>query len=55
LLNANGPESANIEEAEVLARKALRIMKKLRGPVSDEMSDAFNVLMSIIFLKKRSR
>jgi hypothetical protein len=41
LIEENCPESADIEEAEMLARKAVRIMKELKEPFSVEMLNAF--------------
>jgi hypothetical protein len=53
LIMANGPGSINLEEIEILARKAVRIIKKLKGPASDKFTWSFNVLSDIIiFLKK---
>jgi hypothetical protein len=54
LINKNGPENADnadIDEAEMLARKAVRIIKELKGPVDDEMSHAFPSLLSVLFIK----
>jgi hypothetical protein len=46
-----GSQSADIDEAEMLARKVVRIMKELRGPVSGEMMNAFRSLVKILFTK----
>jgi tetratricopeptide (TPR) repeat protein len=52
LIEANGPESADIEEAEMLARKAVRIMMELKGPGISDMMYAFQALVNVIFTKK---
>jgi tetratricopeptide (TPR) repeat protein len=46
------PESADIDEAEILARKAVRIVKELKGPGSDKMIPVFQTLIKILFEKK---
>jgi hypothetical protein len=51
LIEANGPESGNIEEAEMLARTALRIMKELKRPTF-EFKKCFDGLLGILFFKK---
>jgi tetratricopeptide (TPR) repeat protein len=51
LINENGPLSADIKEAEILARKAVRIVRELKGPFSFEMRNAFRSLVNVIFLK----
>jgi tetratricopeptide (TPR) repeat protein len=52
LIKANGPESADIDEAEMLARKAVRIVKELKGPGSESMRYNFNVLVEVLALKE---
>jgi hypothetical protein len=52
LIKANGPNSADIEEAEMLARKAVRIIKNLKGPISSEIIWAISSLLSVVILKK---
>jgi tetratricopeptide (TPR) repeat protein len=52
MIEAKGPESADIIEAEMLARKAVRIMKELKGCGSLEFLNAFNSLSKVIMLKK---
>lgn len=51
LLEANGLESANIEEAEKLARESVRIMKILEGSTSGDVKSSFNVLVRVLTLK----
>jgi tetratricopeptide (TPR) repeat protein len=52
LIDANGPESADIEEAKLLARMAVRIIKKLKGFDSTEYAWSFGNLGEILFCKK---
>jgi hypothetical protein len=47
LIDENGADSADIEEAEMLARKAVRIVKKVKGPCSEEIRFSFSFLMDI--------
>jgi hypothetical protein len=54
LICKNGPDSADIEEAEMLAKKAVRIMKELKGPVSSEMINAFQALVNVLMIRKNS-
>lgn len=54
LIKANGPESADIEEAEMLVRKAVRIVKELKGHGSAEMINIFRTLIYVLFWKKDS-
>jgi hypothetical protein len=51
LIQANDPESADIDEAEIFARKTVRIVKELKGPGSQEMIGVFQVLVKVIFMK----
>jgi hypothetical protein len=50
-IEAIGPDSADIEEAEMLARKAVEIMKKFRDPVSKEMMAGVKALADIKLLQ----
>jgi hypothetical protein len=52
LIDKNGPESADIDEAEILARKAVQIIKEFTGPGSTENIDAFEVLANVLFIKE---
>jgi hypothetical protein len=52
LISKNGPESADIEEAEMLARKAIRIMKERKGPASNELGYVFESLVRVRLLKE---
>jgi hypothetical protein len=47
----NHPDSGDIEEAEMLARKAVRIIKRLKGSANNEMVFSFRALIRIKFLK----
>jgi hypothetical protein len=52
LINKNGPESADVDEAVMLARKAVRIIKELKGPTAIETLNAFNTLVNVVHVKK---
>jgi tetratricopeptide (TPR) repeat protein len=52
LIMKNGPEAADIEEAEMLARKAVRIIKHLQGAGNEELSMSLDTLVNILLLKK---
>jgi tetratricopeptide (TPR) repeat protein len=51
LIKSEGPESADIEEALMLARKAVYIMKKLGDPGDDGVRWSFGNLVIVIFQK----
>jgi tetratricopeptide (TPR) repeat protein len=51
LIKENGAESADIDEAEMLARYAVRITKDLKGASSIEMVSIFNALVTVQFTK----
>jgi tetratricopeptide (TPR) repeat protein len=51
LIKQNGADNADIEEAEMLARKAVCIMKKVKGHCSKQMRFSFGALMDIKCLK----
>lgn len=47
---ANSPDCGpDIEEAEILAKKAVRIFKKLQSPTSDEVLCGMSILVNIKF------
>lgn len=51
---ANGLVSANIdiiEEVDMLAKKSIRIMKKLKGHLSDEVLLGLDTLITVVFTK----
>jgi hypothetical protein len=50
LIKANGLECADIEEAEMLARKAVRIMKELKGHDSNSLIWTFSALSNVLKL-----
>jgi hypothetical protein len=52
MIKANGLESADIDEAEMLAREGLRIMRKLKDPGSMEIKWNYEALVQILFFKK---
>jgi hypothetical protein len=52
LIETNGFKSAVIEEAEMLARKAVRIMKELKESKSIEMINTFQTLVNVLSTKK---
>jgi hypothetical protein len=52
LIKANGPDSADIGEAEILARKAVRVIKALKGPGDDFIMLVVSTLVEIGFFKK---
>jgi hypothetical protein len=52
LIRANGSESADVEEAEMLARKAVLVMKELKGLGSDYVGWSFGVLTLVLRFKK---
>jgi hypothetical protein len=49
MIKENGPESADIKETEMLARDAVRIVKKLKGLCSDELPFSFGGLVNVLF------
>jgi hypothetical protein len=52
LIIKNGPESADFDEAEMLARKAVRIVKELKGPGSNKMIIASQILFEVTLMKR---
>jgi tetratricopeptide (TPR) repeat protein len=52
LIRGNNSEVVDIEETEMLARKALQIMEKLIGFKSKDMEWSFNILADVLRLKK---
>jgi hypothetical protein len=50
LMKTNGPESADIEEAGMSARDAIRIMESHKMPYGND--NGFEILISILFMKK---
>jgi hypothetical protein len=52
LIKANGPDSADIEEAEMLATTAVRIIKALKGPSDSYLKLIFGYLMNIKYSRK---
>jgi tetratricopeptide (TPR) repeat protein len=45
----DGPESADIEEAEMLASKGISIIKEVKGPGCYDMRWSFSALIKVIF------
>jgi hypothetical protein len=52
LINANGPESADIEEAKLLAREGVRTIKEIKGFDSPDYRWCFDNLLKVLFFKK---
>jgi hypothetical protein len=52
LIKSEGSDSADIEEAEMLARKAVHIMKKLGDPGGDGVRWTFGNLVIVLFQKE---
>jgi hypothetical protein len=53
LIRANGPESANVKEAKMLARNAIQIMRKITGPASAEVFNGIDALFRIKVMTKK--
>jgi hypothetical protein len=52
MIIANGSDSADIEEAEIVVEKAVCILKELNGPANNDVIDDLEVLINIKYLKK---
>jgi hypothetical protein len=51
LILADVSKSADLDEAKMLAKKAVQIFKELKGPGSYKMANAFQALISIKLIK----
>jgi hypothetical protein len=52
LIQANSSESADIEEAEMLAIEGVRVIEELKGLDSADYGCSFSALVHVLFLKK---
>jgi hypothetical protein len=52
MLQFSGPESSDIEEAVMLARKAVRIIIELKGFADEDSIWAFGALFNVFHIKK---